>query len=148
MPIFFNLTVNKTEVIVFGKVNDRHRVIEFLNTKGLKPKATVRNLGVILGSDLSFNQHIKSICKSAFYRLKNIAKLRGFMSRNCGIDYCNSFFTGLPKKHIKKLQLIQNAAARVLTRTRRTEHITPILKSRAASVGNEFSHRFVESHDY
>ena len=51
-------------------------------------------------------------------------------------------------KNIKKLQLIQNAAARVLTRTRRTEHITPILKSRAASVGNEFSHRFVESHDY
>ena len=110
MPIFFNLTVNKTEVIVFGKVNDRHRVIEFLNTKGPKPKATVRNLGVILGSDLSFNQHIKSICKSAFYRLKNIAKLRGFMSQvdlgklvhvfiSSRIDYCNSFFTGLPKKH-------------------------------------------------
>ena len=45
------------------------------------------------------------------------------------VDYCNGLFTGLPKKTIKQLQVIQNAAARVLTKTKRTEHITPILKS-------------------
>ena len=46
-----------------------------------------------------------------------------------GLDYCNSVFTGLCKKSVRKLQLIQNAAARVLNKTKRVEHITPVLRS-------------------
>ena len=45
------------------------------------------------------------------------------------LDYCNSIFTGLTKKSLRKLQLIKNAAARVLTRTKKTDHITPVLRS-------------------
>ena len=45
------------------------------------------------------------------------------------LDYCNSVFAGLCKKSVKKRQLIQNAAARVLTKTKRLEHITPVLRS-------------------
>ena len=44
------------------------------------------------------------------------------------VDYCNGLFTGLPKKNLKQLQMIQNAAATVLTKTKRTDHITHILK--------------------
>lgn len=33
------------------------------------------------------------------------------------LDYCNTFFTRLPKKSIEKLQLIQNSAARLLMKT-------------------------------
>jgi len=33
------------------------------------------------------------------------------------------------KKTIRHLQLIQNAAARILSRTRKYEHITPVLRS-------------------
>lgn len=35
------------------------------------------------------------------------------------IDYCNAVFTGLNKNSVRQLQLIQNAAAGVLTNTRK-----------------------------
>ena len=41
------------------------------------------------------------------------------------VDYCNKLFTGPPKKTLKHLQMIQNAATRILTKTKRTEHRTP-----------------------
>ena len=49
-----------------------------------------------------------------------------FFSR---LDYCNGVFSGLGKKSIRHLQLIQNAAATVLANTKKVEHITPVLKS-------------------
>ena len=45
------------------------------------------------------------------------------------LDYCNSLFTCLNKTDMGRLQLIQNAAARLLTRSSRRCHITPVLAS-------------------
>ena len=45
------------------------------------------------------------------------------------LDYCNALLAGCPASSINKLQLVQNAAARVLTRSRKYDHITPILSS-------------------
>ena len=44
------------------------------------------------------------------------------------LDYCNGLFTGVPKSTVQRVQLIQNAAARVLTGTKKFEHITPVLR--------------------
>ena len=115
-------------------------ISKHLESLSLKTRDQVRNLGVLIDSDLTFSSHIKSITKTAFYQLKNISRVKGFMSQtdqeklihafiSSRLDYCNGLLTGLPQKSIKQLQLIQNAAAQVLTRTKRSEHITPVLKS-------------------
>ena len=137
---FLQLNSEKTELIVFGPQKQRESVISHLESLSLKPKQQVRNLGVILDSDLNFNSHIKSVISAAFYHLKNIAKIKGIVSKpdlerlihafvSSRLDYCNGLLTGISKQAVKQLQYIQNAAARVLTRTRKYDHISPVLRS-------------------
>ncbi len=45
------------------------------------------------------------------------------------LDYCNALLGGCSARLINKLQMVQNAAARVLTRTRKYEHISPVLST-------------------
>ncbi len=93
-----------------------------------------------MDSDLNFQKHISFNYKTAFYHLRNMSKVRPILSLpdseklvhafiSSRLDYCNALFPGLTKQALYKLQLIQNAAARVLTKTKRCEHITPILAS-------------------
>jgi len=44
------------------------------------------------------------------------------------LDYCNSLLTGVNEGLLRRLQCVQNAAARLVTGTRRCEHITPALR--------------------
>ncbi len=43
------------------------------------------------------------------------------------LDYCNAFLAGCSARLINKQQMVQNAAARVLTRTRKYDNISPVL---------------------
>uniref|UniRef100_A0A4W6D5N5 Reverse transcriptase domain-containing protein n=1 Tax=Lates calcarifer TaxID=8187 RepID=A0A4W6D5N5_LATCA len=101
----------------------------------------IRELEICLSSvTLSFDQHIKDITKTAFFHLRNIARIRSFLSMadaeilvhafvSSRLDYCNVLLSGLPRTSTKSLQMVQNAAARMLTRSRRFDHITPVLAS-------------------
>ena len=140
-----NLLLNsdKTEVIVFGPKHLRNTLSNDLaNLDGitLASSTTVRNLGVIFDQDMSFNSHIKQISRTAFFHLRNISKIRHILSQQDAekiihafvtsrLDYCNSLLSGCPNRSIKTLQLVQNAAARVLTKTKKRDHISPILAS-------------------
>ena len=42
--------------------------------------------------------------------------------------YCSSMWASATKKNIARLQKVQNFAARIVTGTRKYDHITPILK--------------------
>jgi len=44
------------------------------------------------------------------------------------LDYCNAILHGPPEKLMRRLQSVQNAAARMITIARRRDHITPILR--------------------
>ena len=99
-----------------------------------------KNLGVLFDSELDFIPHIRNTTKIIFYHLKNIARVRLFLSLastevlmhafiSSWLDYCNALLSGLPKKSISQLQLLQNSDARVLTKTRKRARITPVLES-------------------
>ncbi len=45
------------------------------------------------------------------------------------LDYCEALLGGCSARLINKLQMIKNAAARVLTRTRKNKHISPVLST-------------------
>ena len=96
---------------------------------------TVKNLGVIFDQDLSFNSYVKQISRTAFFHLCNIVKMQHILSQQDAekrvqafvtsrLSYCNSLLSGGPNKILKTLQLIQNAAVRVVTRSN-TETIFP-----------------------
>ena len=87
---------------------------------------------------MSMLPHVNNVCKSAFYHLRTISRIRKFLSTQTTEipihafvtskrDHCNSLLYNVPKNVITKLQSMQNAAARLLTRSRKCDHITPIL---------------------
>ena len=137
------LNEDKNEIIVFSA--PRHSVscdVNYINIDGhdIVPAKTVKNLGVTFEYKLSLDCHNKNICKTSLFHLKNISNIRSFFSDKAAVqlthafvssrlDYCNSLLQGLPSCSIRRLQSIQNIAARILTRTRKYKHITPILKN-------------------
>ena len=97
------------------------------------------NTSVLL-CHLTFENFISHKCRAASYALYRIGKIRDYLDRStteklvhafvlCHIDFCNSLIFGLPQRQIRKLQTIQNSAARLVTRTRKYETITPVLRS-------------------
>ena len=137
---FLKLNEDKTEVLIIGSSEQKTIISRQLGNLAVDSNGTVKNLGVIIDSDLNFNSHISYVTKTAFFHLRNIARIRAYLSLDDAktlthafvfsrLDYCNALFSGLPKKTTDRLQLVQNAAARVLTKTKMREHITPVLAS-------------------
>ena len=55
---------------------------------------------------------------------------------SCRLDYCNSLLYNVPTHKTDRLQKLQNQCARILTKSPRREHITPIKKT---YIGSKFS---------
>uniref|UniRef100_A0A3P9HQ40 Reverse transcriptase domain-containing protein n=1 Tax=Oryzias latipes TaxID=8090 RepID=A0A3P9HQ40_ORYLA len=137
------LNPEKTEVIILGPKNLRDTLsAQIVSLDGIRiaSNSTVRNLGVLFDQDLSFKAHISQACRTAFFHLRNIAKIRKILSKSDAeklihafvtsrLDYCNSLLAACPKSSLRSLQLVLNAAARLLAGTSRRDHITPVLVS-------------------
>uniref|UniRef100_A0A9J7X3K5 Reverse transcriptase domain-containing protein n=1 Tax=Cyprinus carpio carpio TaxID=630221 RepID=A0A9J7X3K5_CYPCA len=140
---FLLLKSEKTEVLIIGPKSSACNNLEHclrLDGCSVNSSSSVRNLGVLFDSNLSLESHISSICKTAFFHLKNISTLRPMLSMSNAemlihafmtsrLDYCNALLGGCSARLVNKLQLVQNAAARVLTRTRKYDHISPVLST-------------------
>lgn len=114
--------------------------IEFIRVgdEDVQPVSSARNLGCWFDSNMNLATHITKCCSVAFFHLRNIRRIRKFLTKECTealvhafitskLDYCNSLLYGLPHYQLNKLQRVQNAAACLISNTPRYHHITPVL---------------------
>lgn len=105
----------------------------------VEPNTHARNLGVIFDSTFSMDKHVSNVCKNAYHQIRNIGQISKYVDKpavkclvhafvTSRLDYCNSLLYGIQQQHLDKLQRVQNMAARLITKTRMREHITPVLK--------------------
>ena len=96
----------------------------------------VRGLGGTFDQFLNFDDHITAICRSTYFHIRNIGKIRNLLSYNacstiihtlisCRLDYCNSPLYNVPTHKTDRLQRLQIQCARILTKSPRREPITP-----------------------
>ena len=134
---------DKTDMIIIGTRQMRNKLPADISVNicgnSITPKNSVRNLGVIFDTNFNFKEHISRVCKSAFFHLHNISLTRKYLTLDATstavhafvtsrLDYANALLYGLPKCDISRLQRIQNAAARLVTGTKKRDHITPVLQ--------------------
>ena len=138
---FLQLNKSKSEIILFSPPNtDTSLITNSLGPLSSNIKPAARNLGVIFDLDLTFDKHIKTVVQSCYLQLRTISKIKPILSHSdlekvihafifSRLDYCNSLLAGINQKSLSRLQLVQNAAARLLTGFNRRHHITPVLAS-------------------
>ena len=139
---FLKLNDDKTEFIILGS---KHQIAKLptlhlsIGTSQICPSDKVRNLGAIFDTNMTLQDHITHIAKCSSFQLRNIGFIRKYLNQDAAeqlihafvtsrLDMGNSLLFGLPDNQIKRLSRLQNIAARIITRTKPRDHITPVLR--------------------
>lgn len=135
------LNERKTECLLVGRQVDLGRIgVQTLNINEnvMVVSSEVKDLGVLVDSELSFRSQINQTVRIAAYHLRNIAFIRKYLDSKTTkmlihnhvitkLDYCNSIYYGLPNYLLRKLQLMMNRAARLIKGLPVRASITPAL---------------------
>ena len=84
--------------------------------------------------------HVTSVCRAAYYHLKNIHCLKALLTQETLVSvvhafvtsriyYYNSLLYSISDYNINRLQRIQNNASRIMINTVQYDHVTPILQN-------------------
>ena len=107
--------------------------------ENIRPSQQARNLGVIFDDTTAISPYVNTIVKGAFYHIRNISKIRKYISKSTTeilihsfvsskLDFRNSLLFGAQKRDIVKLQSVQNAAARIINGLKKRDPITETLR--------------------
>ena len=127
--------------MVFGSRQMISKVPDFrlsLLGKELIPVQTAKDLGVTFDSSLSFDCHVVKTASSCMSSLAQINRVKHVLDKSLLIlvirslvfskmYYCSSVWANTTANNIRRLQAVQNFAARIITKSRKFDHITPLL---------------------
>ena len=139
---FLKLNDSKTEFIIVGNNVQISKVSippVKIGSADITPSVHVRNLGVFLDSGLTMEKQVSTISRAVCASIRNIGRVRRYLTNDAAktivnalvvprIDSCNSLLFGVSDLQLTRLQKLQNMAARLITLTKRSDHITPILE--------------------
>ena len=139
---FLHLNDSKTELLLIGSKNMLNKIPDIelkIGNDKVVPANSARNIGAIFDEALSMTAHVAYMCKNAWFHLRRIGEIRPYLDVSSTstlmhsfvssrLDTFNALLYGIPQQQLLKLQRVQNAAARVVTKSRKYDHITPILK--------------------
>jgi hypothetical protein len=100
----------------------------------------VRDLGGHLDQYMNMQPQVSHVVQGMYANIRRIGKIRHLIDQDtCAIltsslvltrlDFHNALLANLPKATLAPLQMAQNVAARQVTRTKRSEHISPVLQA-------------------
>ena len=137
------LNDDKTEALLVGtqhKLSNISVTTLKLGETSIPLVSVVKNLGVHIDNTLSMQTFTNSTTQSCYFHLRRISSIRKYLTTEATtklvvslilsrFDYCNSLLFGLPSSTTQNLQRIQNSAARLILKKRKSAHITPLLSS-------------------
>jgi len=100
---------------------------------------TVRDLGIILNSELSMDAHVWTVVRSCFSQPRQLCSIQKSQPTNAlctlaatfitnWLDYCNTVLHGVSASVIRWLQMVVSATIRLVVGAGECEHITPVLR--------------------
>ena len=134
---------DKTKFMLIGtrQLMSSHSVdlsVSFMG-RTLTPVDLARDLGVILDTHLTYDSHISYLVSSCLSKLVQINRVKKSFDKDTlmliisslvfsKMLYCSSVWSNTSKNNIKKLQLIQNFACKIVTGSQKYDHVTPLLQ--------------------
>ena len=133
----------KTKFLLLGTRQLMNRLpaqpsLSFLG-KTLTPVSSAKDLGLTLDSHLSYDDHISKLASSCLSKLMQINRVRQSFDQTTLLKimstlvfskmfYCSTVWSNTTNKNITKLQLLQNFACKIVTGTRKYDHVSPLLR--------------------
>ena len=135
------LNQDKTELMIFAPKHRAKELTDFRISFGgniLHDTPYVKNLGAYFDRTLSMEKQCNAIARSCYFHIRTIGCIHPFISEDaCKIlvnalvtsrlDYGNALLYGKTKYLTDKLHRVHNTAARLITRKKKMDHITPVL---------------------
>ena len=106
----------------------------------IKPVTVAKDLGVYIDCPLNFNEHITKTASYCKFKLTRGNRIKHLFNKKTLIYlinafvfsklfYCSTVWSSTSEKNVRKLQLVQKYACKIVAGLRKDDHVSEALKS-------------------